>query len=185
MVVARKNKAFRFVDGKRDKWLAVLPELLRIGRIGLWELALRGDGSGRMRVDEVLREDFGYGITQEYGWDRYLNDLSHPDDRAQIVRNVSLMSAAPGVALSAEYRLWNPQRNAWRWMRCFCKSFVPDAAHDPTVSTVIRGCAQDIHDRIESRQDMRRAQQEALQTVARQRAVLKRELARRLAPRGE
>ncbi|MDL2272480.1 response regulator [Desulfovibrio sp. OttesenSCG-928-I05] len=167
-----------FSGENREKWLAQLPEIMAAGRIGLWELHVHKESGGTMWVDATLRESFGFEADRPYDWDHYLDHLCHPEDREKIEHNIAMLAAAPGTELTADYRLWNPVHESWRWIRAFCKSFPPDSPGGMD-SIVIRGGAQDIHEQVEIHIGMQRAQQETLQTIALQRAVLEQQLAER------
>ena len=177
MALAKHLQALPFFGDAHDKWLSILPDLLRVGRIGLWELELYRGGTGILRVDDLPGSDFGFEKNIDYDWDHYLDHLCHPDDRAEVSANIDLVAAKPGISLKADYRLWNPRQKRWRWMQSFCKSYAPVPGSGEDVRILIRGCTKDVNDEMEMNLDIRRTRKEALKTVALQQTVLKRQLA--------
>ncbi len=154
-------------------WLDTLTDILQVGLIGLWELELR-EGQGTIRPDVRLLDSFGYSEDNfaRYDWNRYLENICHPADRAEAEMAIVTASESPGIVFSSTYRIWNKKLNDWHWVYCFGKSSTEKEGE----TVIIRGAMQDIHDHIRLNKFLEKSQKESEQTIALQDAVLQQQI---------
>ena len=155
-----------------DNWHDLLPQVLELAGIGTWEMIAVPEGV-RMRFSSSVYTLFGYTEGELEGrWDLFLDQACHPNSRQGLQESIASAMASPGQVFHYEFQIWSKHTEHWRWVYAFGKALPGES----TGEFRILGCVQDIHEIRSTQKALERSQQEALQTVELQKAVLEQQV---------
>ena len=155
-----------------ENWHSLLPQVLQIASIGMWEL-FSAPGGMRMHFSSAVYNLFGYEEGEMQGsWELFVEKACHPDYRDGMRQLIRDAVTHPGETFHFEFLVWSKHANDWRWVYAFGKALPND---DPATIHVLGG-VQDIHERQSAQKALERGQQEALQTVELQKTVLEQQV---------
>ena len=159
-------------DISSEQWRDSLPEILKIANIGIWEMRVSREGA-HIAFSESLRTLFGYEVGDIAGsWETFVNVACHADYQEQLRSVITSVATRPDSSLHFEFLAWNKRLDSWRWVYIFGGSSL-----GATPGTIrILGGVQDIHERRAAQKLLERQQQESLQTIELQKAVLEQQI---------
>ena len=142
-----------------DNWQDLLPQVLQIAGIGIWELVSSPDGL-RMLFSSSIYTLFGYDQGKIQGrFETFVQQICHPDFQKDLQQTIDNAILFPGDIFHFEFQVWSEHTGAWRWVYAFGKALPTDNPGD----VLIRGGVQDIHERRAALQQLERSQKKALQ----------------------
>ncbi|MFN8376792.1 MAG: PAS domain S-box protein [Anaerolineae bacterium] len=125
-------------------------------------------GKELVYVNKHLGLDLGYSVEEVVEYEKnFYADLTHPDDKAQVVQYFRDVTNLPDDSLAqTEFRL-QQRDETWRWFYMRTAVYARDAEGEPTQMFVV---AQDVTERKTTEQELRIAK-DAAETASRTKSI--------------